>query len=147
MSLSMRADLEAQPGAARPSRPAWRKPSILVVDDVEDNRVVLSLMLAAAGYDAEPVADAAAAFDALKHRDFDLILMDVAMPGCDGLTATGIIRDMPGPARSIPIVAVTASVTVATQSACLEVGMQDYLSKPVTGATLTETFERWCGVA
>ena len=144
MSVSRQSDLEAEPDVVRPSRPSWRKPSILVVDDVEDNRVVLSLMLAAAGYDAEPVADAAAAFDALKLRDFDLILMDIAMPGCDGLTATGIIRDMPGPMRSIPIVAVTASVTNDTQAACLEAGMQDYLSKPVTGAKLAETVERWC---
>ena len=78
---------------------------------------------------------------ALRH-DYDLILMDVQMPGLDGLEATRLIRRMPRHART-PIVAMTANVFGDDRRACLDAGMNDHMAKPVETAVLFQTLARW----
>jgi CheY-like chemotaxis protein len=81
------------------------------------------------------VASGEAALSAWRHRRFDLILMDVQMPGMDGLEASRRIRAGEKGAR-VPIVALTAQAMAGDRERCLEAGMDDYLPKPVDQAGL-----------
>jgi CheY-like chemotaxis protein len=65
-------------------------------------------------------------------EDFDLILMDLSMPGMDGFATTALIRQQPGAAGTVPIVALTAHDTVGYRDTCLQAGMDGMLSKPCT---------------
>ncbi len=82
----------------------------------------------------------------LRAREsFDLIFMDCAMPDVDGFEATRRIRAWEAAAQSrrVPIVAMTANVMRGIAEACAEAGMDDYVSKPLTGAALEQTLARW----
>jgi CheY-like chemotaxis protein len=81
--------------------------------------------------------------DALQRRSFDLVLMDVHMPGMDGLEATRAIRALAGPNSRTPIIAMTASVMPEDRNSCLQAGMNDFVSKPVDLAALAEVLNRW----
>ena len=72
-----------------------------------------------------------------------MVLMDCQMPVLDGLEATKIIRAQDEATADIPIIATTADVMISTIEECREVGMNGYLSKPYTLASLQETLERW----
>lgn len=105
--------------------------SILVIDDVDRNRELLDVLLSAAGHKVTKAASGEEGLSLLhKRQDFDLILMDVQMPGLDGLEVTRRIRSMQG-ASAIPVVAVTANVTVDQRQACLAAGMDEHLAKPI----------------
>jgi CheY-like chemotaxis protein len=84
------------------------------------------------------------ALSALDEGRFDLILMDVSMPDLDGYETTRIIRrrDTASSAR-IPIIAMTAHALQGDRDRCLEVGMDDYISKPISAAELLEKIRRW----
>jgi len=75
----------------------------------------------------------------LKHTP-DLILMDLVMPDVDGFQATGMIREQD---REIPIVAMTAKALKADREDCLEAGMDDYISKPVSLDELKQTLKKY----
>ncbi len=122
------------PGASR----------ILVAEDNAINQRVASRMLQKLGYEAVIVENGALAVDALRRTAFPLILMDCQMPEMDGFQATAAIRDWEasiGLAR-VPIVAMTAHAMQGDRERCLEAGMDDYLSKPVSLATLDEVLRR-----
>lgn len=135
--------LQTSPISARRALDQDRRPSVLIVDDVDDNRVVLSMMLSLSDYHVEAVSDAELAIETLRNHHFDLVLMDVTMPVCDGLEATRRIRAMGVAADDMPIIGVTASVGPGAKAACLEAGMQDYLAKPVTLQQLQAIAESW----
>jgi CheY-like chemotaxis protein len=131
-------------GSGRGASPDRGRPaSILVVDDVEANRAVFTAMLGFAGHDVESVASAEDAFAALKLRDFDLILMDLTMPGCGGLDATRHIRASGICSPSTPIIGLTAAIGVGHEGACLAAGMQGFLSKPIPLERLTGAVAAW----
>ena len=69
-------------------------------------------------------------------KKYDLILMDVKMPIMDGFTVTGLIRSV---GITVPIIAITANALVGDREKCLEAGMDDYVSKPVSLTALTNT--------
>ncbi len=95
------------------------------------NQKVALLLLERLGYAADVAADGEEALAALRRQRYDVILMDVQMPGMDGLEATRRIRDE-WPAEERPrIIAVTANALREDREACLAAGMDDYLSKPV----------------
>ena len=110
---------------------------VLVVDDMAVNRLVLRSMLQAAGHAVTEAADGAACLALLETEPLpDLVLMDVLMPGLDGLETTRRIRAMPGAAATLRIVAVTAGVMPEQRAACLQAGMDGVLHKPVDRAAL-----------
>ena len=74
---------------------------------------------------------------------FDLVLMDVQMPGIDGIETTSVIRQMENGRRRIPIIAVTARAMQGDRERCLAAGMDDYLAKPVHPAELIALLRRY----
>jgi signal transduction histidine kinase/ActR/RegA family two-component response regulator len=106
-------------------------PRVLVVDDHPVNRQVAALLLAAFGCDVSACEDGAAAVRAVEAEHFDLVFMDVHMPGMDGLAASRAIRSMPAPKSSVPIVAMTAATSDEDVALCLAAGMNGHLPKPI----------------
>ncbi|MFX9855392.1 response regulator, partial [Acinetobacter baumannii] len=84
-----------------------------------------------AGHHVDAVVDGAAAVTAVQEQTYDIVLMDVQMPVMDGLEATRRIRALPGPAGSIPILALTAGVMQVEVERCLQAGMNAHLAKPL----------------
>ncbi|HNU11654.1 MAG TPA: PAS domain S-box protein [Rubrivivax sp.] len=132
----------APPAAGMPDPLHGR--SVLVVDDNPVNREVTGSLLAALGVKVELAAnghDAMHRFSAARH---ELVLMDVQMPGMDGLQATAALRALPEGQR-VPIVALTANAFDDDRRRCLAAGMSDYLAKPVDPAELERCLRRWLG--
>jgi CheY-like chemotaxis protein len=111
------------------------------------NQKVALLMLQRLGYAADVAADGEETLDALRRQRYDVVLMDVQMPGMDGLEAARRIRDE-WPAGERPrIIAVTANALREDREVCLAAGMDDYLSKPVLLDDLHAALCRGAGVA
>ena len=115
---------------------------ILVVDDSDVNREVAQEFLRAAGHDAIGTCDGREAVRLAASRDFDLILMDMRMPGLNGLDATRQIRMLDGPRGRVPIVAVTANALDEHAEACRLAGMSGHLAKPFTQTELLAVVAR-----
>jgi CheY-like chemotaxis protein len=130
------------PEAGLPSLPPLR---ILVAEDNVINQKVILLMLQRLGYSADVAADGEETLDALRRQRYDVILMDVQMPGMDGLEATRRIRSGWPAAEQPRIVAVTANALYEDREACLAAGMDDYLSKPVLLPNLRAALSRGPG--
>ena len=127
--------VSAEDTAAKPA-PAEHSLRVLVVDDVAMNRDIASSFLLAAGYEVVCTGDGVEALKAAETNDFDVILMDVRMPGMDGLEATRRIRALAGPRGRVPIVALTAQAFVEQVEECCRAGMDSHLAKPFTLETL-----------
>lgn len=145
VAASAAAEAEAEapsPDAAPPADAAARRLTILVADDVPANLMVARALLETAGHRVETVADGALALEALEAADagtgprFDAVLMDVMMPGMNGLDATRRIRALPGPTAAVPILAVTASAYAEDVAACRDAGMDDHVVKPIDRESL-----------
>lgn len=106
----------------------WR---ILVAEDNPINQKLVRRLLEKIGYYVDAVANGKEAVQAVETAPYDLILMDVQMPGMDGLEATSIIREREkGNSRHIPIIAVTATAMKEDRELCLSAGMDGYVTKP-----------------
>jgi signal transduction histidine kinase/CheY-like chemotaxis protein len=106
-------------------------PHILIVDDNATNRVVAQALCEMFGCTSETAEDGVEAFEAVQQRRFDLILMDIKMPRMDGVQATEAIRALTGPARDIPIVALTANADPDDAKKYLTIGMAAVVEKPI----------------
>lgn len=113
-------------------------PKILVAEDHPLNRLVASIILEEAGLRFDCVEDGVAALEAVGRGGYDLVLMDVNMPRMDGLEATRLIRQLPAPLGTVPIVAVTANAAPDEVEACLQAGMTGFVAKPIRAAELLE---------
>ena len=110
---------------------------ILIVDDKKENLLSLQVILADRGYQfVEATSGKDALRILLKNQDFAIILMDVQMPAMDGLEATRQIRKIFD--RQPLIVAMTANAMAEDREACLNAGMDDYMSKPINLERLLE---------
>ena len=133
---------------SRPRPPAFastqRSLRVLVAEDNAMNRKVTLGLLKKRGHQVVAVEDGAAAVAALGSDAFDVVLMDVQMPGMNGLDATAAIRRREEAERlaHIPIVALTAHAMTGDRERCLQAGMDDYVSKPVEADELFEVVER-----
>jgi two-component system, sensor histidine kinase and response regulator len=129
--------------AARESALATQPVRILVAEDnLVNQRVVLGL-LAKLGHRADAVRDGLEAVRAVETGAYDLVFMDCQMPGLDGFEATRRIRRLPGTKGAVPIVALTANAMEGDRERCLEVGMNDYVTKPVDVGRLAAALRRF----
>jgi len=106
---------------------------ILVAEDQADIRDLIALNLRHAGYDVTPVADGRAALDSQRDRTSDLLILDLMMPGLDGLEVCKALR---AKGRAMPILMLTAKSTELDRVLGLELGADDYLTKPFSMAEL-----------
>ncbi len=119
--------------------------SVLLVEDDAVNRIVTSeLIRAVAGLEVDAAEDGAVAVDMATARPYDLILMDMQLPGIDGLEATRLIHGLPG-RETVPIVALTANVLSDDVTRCIDAGMVGHLGKPVVVDELRQLFRRRFG--
>ncbi len=128
-----------------PSRPRWvalEGARLLVVEDNPVNQRVAAAMLERLGCRVTVAESGAAALELLRHRRFELIFMDVQMPGMDGLEVTRRLRQRHGWAAEVPVVAMTAGGPGGEQARCLAAGMNGYLTKPLLQETLLEVLNR-----
>ena len=116
--------------------------TILVAEDNLVNQHVTRKFLQLAGMKVEIAANGEIALALLEQQIFDAILMDVHLPVMDGMEATRRIRADPR-FRDLPIIALSAGVTVEERSSCLDVGMNDFCGKPFTPETLVAILSRW----
>jgi CheY-like chemotaxis protein/nitrogen-specific signal transduction histidine kinase len=118
------------------------KGRVLVVEDNPIAQTIASHALRRQSFEVECAGDGAAAVEAASKCIFDLILMDLQMPGVDGFQATERIRNLPGYSE-VPIIALTANCSIDYQERCANYGMQGFLAKPVRTRELVQTVERF----
>jgi two-component system, sensor histidine kinase and response regulator len=115
---------------------------VLVAEDNMVNQTLARRLLEKRGYTVTVVGDGRAALTAFSRECFDIVLMDVQMPGMDGLEATAAIRQLEQTAGAhVPIVAMTAHAFKGDQERCLAAGMDAYISKPIRQQELYSTIE------
>ncbi|MGA2043604.1 MAG: AAA family ATPase [Roseiarcus sp.] len=118
--------------AAEPAVAGTRAMSILVADDDTVNRAVAAGLLGRLGHRVKLVDSGAAAVDAAAAADFDVVIMDLHMPGVDGLEATRRIRALPGGRYDdVPVLALTADLTRESRQRCALAGIRIILGKPL----------------
>jgi signal transduction histidine kinase/ActR/RegA family two-component response regulator len=127
---------------------------ILLVEDDPTSRMLVAGILRRDGHIVEEACEGEPAFQAVRERDFDMVLMDVQMPSMDGLTATLAIRALatdPDPKvrirAQVPIVAVTAHAMRGDAERCLKAGMNHYLTKPIQAESLRTCLNEFAGFA
>jgi PAS domain S-box-containing protein len=129
---------EAAEGRPEPVHPA----RLLLVEDVPINQDLARAVLESEGHRVDVAGDGAAAIEAVRANTYDLVLMDVQMPGMDGITATRTIRSLPGPTGTVPIVAMTANVLPAQLETFRAAGMDGHVGKPFKRAELAAAIAR-----
>ena len=120
---------------------------VLVAEDHPVNRAYLEAVLDRLGHDAVFSEDGDGAVRAMQAQDFDVVLMDLHMPGMDGFAAARAIRAMPAPRGRVPIVALTADAFQESRDRARRAGMDGFLTKPAHLPQLREVLERFGGVA
>ena len=118
----------AEPGAA----------SVLVVDDVDMNRELVSLILTGAGYEVDEAETGPRALQMAGRKAYDLVMMDVRLGDVDGLDVTRALRRMRGRWTETPIIGLSASVFPEQIARCLEAGMTDFVAKPIDADILLD---------
>ena len=117
---------------------------ILIAEDNEVNQLVFSQILIDSGYSFEIVGDGKQAVETSGRKPPRLILMDVSMPEMNGLEATEAIRAREAAeGRHTPIIGVTAHALKGDREKCVQAGMDDYLSKPISPDTLLKKVDEW----
>ena len=134
----------AEPARPEPAPPHPDTPSLnlLVVDDVQVNRVVLRAILTGAGHRVTEARGGRDVLGLIHRQQYDLILLDIRMPDIDGLEVTARLRAMPGWPSEVPIIGVSADAMPETIQASLAAGMDIVLAKPVETATLLAEIHR-----
>ncbi|MFZ4409445.1 MAG: PAS-domain containing protein [Paracraurococcus sp.] len=149
VELALRRATAPAPARPAPTPAARRSLNVLVADDVPANLAVARALLESAGHRVQCVADGALAVRAVSEapadKPFDVVLMDVMMPGTDGMEATRMIRALPGPFARVPILAVTASAFAEDINACRDAGMDAHLAKPIEREALVAALARLTG--
>ena len=116
---------------------------VLYVDDNANNRALVAAILTSQGIDCQTADDGSEGSKAAGTGEWDLILMDIQMPLMDGVQAARAIRALPGPARSVPILAVTANTLPNQLETYTQAGMDDYIAKPINMALLLQKVNYW----
>ncbi|MGA3067651.1 MAG: response regulator [Tepidisphaeraceae bacterium] len=139
-----------EPAAPRPAPqavPASRRAHILLAEDNEVNQLVAQEILTGAGHTVDVVCNGRLAVETILRRKYDLVVMDCQMPEMDGFEATATIRKheaegrLPGGAKALPVIALTANAVKGDRERCLEAGMNGYVTKPVETEKLLEAVD------
>jgi CheY-like chemotaxis protein/HPt (histidine-containing phosphotransfer) domain-containing protein/anti-sigma regulatory factor (Ser/Thr protein kinase) len=122
-----------------------RRLRVLCAEDNTTNRIIAIKMLQKLGHVVDAVGNGREAVESLSRRPYDIVLMDCQMPVMDGFDATRLIRCADSGVQNpqIPIIALTAHAMKGDRQLCLDAGMDDYLSKPVSPQSLADALERW----
>ena len=142
MARQVSCDTPAGPRQLDPQMAKRLPLRILLAEDNVVNQKVALRMLERMGYRADVVANGLEALEALTRQAYDVILMDVHMPEMGGLEATQHICQQWPTALQPRIIAITANAMPGDREACLAVGMDDYISKPVQAGALRAALER-----
>lgn len=124
-----------------PTPPAPKLGRVLVVEDDEINQMIAEGLVEKLGYEVDVVGNGAEALRAVADSAYAAVLMDCQMPVMDGYTATAAIRAAETASDRLPIIAMTAAVTVEERERCQAAGMDAHLSKPVDFDALRETLK------
>ena len=144
LNLKVTEPLQSNPSSENNLQINWKRhPVILLVEDNEVNSEVAVNLLKHFGCEVTACGNGIEALEAVHIKKFDLILMDCQMPEMDGYEATKKIRQMRGYLSEIPIIALTAHITVEDRKKCFEAGMVDYMGKPFRGEELELLLGRW----
>jgi CheY-like chemotaxis protein len=114
---------------------------VLIVDDNPTNLKLIAFVVRAQGYEVEVAADAEAALASVREFAPELILVDLQLPGMDGLELTRRLK-ADAATRSIPVLAVTAYAMKGDRDKALAAGCDDYITKPIDTRTLPDTIAR-----
>ncbi len=126
----------------------YKKANILLVEDYEANVIVATALLEEFGYEYSVARNGQEALHKIKSLPFDLVLMDVQMPGIDGFEATHFVREwekennVVGKQR-LPIIGMTAHALSGDRELCISVGMDDYLAKPYNPDEFKSKIEKY----
>jgi two-component system, sensor histidine kinase and response regulator len=122
-----------------------RSARILLAEDNNVNQRIAARMLDKLGYRCDIASNGFEVLEAVRESPYDLILMDCQMPGMDGFEATEKLREQESATSSkrLPIVAMTASSMDGDRRRCLRIGMDDFLSKPISLVELGAALEKW----
>jgi len=134
--------------AHRANESVKRKLRILLAEDNLVNQKVAMGLLRRMGQTADVVENGQIALDALRTKEYDLVLLDCQMPVLDGFETVRILRQEGSGVlnTAIPVVAMTANAMKGDREQCLEAGMNDYLAKPIASAELEEILRKWGGL-
>ncbi len=124
---------------APPAEPGADRLRVLIAEDDPTNRLVATRMVSRLGHHVDAVEDGAEAVETLRRTRYDVVLMDLMMPGMDGLAATRAIRAETAPHAATPIVGLTANARPDDEAACMAAGMDAFLTKPVSAERLSRT--------
>ncbi|HYD67927.1 PAS domain S-box protein [Azospirillum sp.] len=127
--------------AAAPLRPL----RVLLAEDNPVNQKVAVALLTRQGHAVAVAADGAQALDRVRSERYDVVLMDMQMPGMDGLEATRRIRALPGERGRVPVIALTANALAGDAERCRAAGMDDHVAKPIVPEALAAALRRQCG--
>ena len=149
LDFDSRDSIESPSGGAAPSAAVPASESIpdkayrvLLAEDSEANSYILQAYLEIAGHTVDSASNGVEALKLAETTPYDAILMDISMPEMDGLEATRRLRSSAGENQNTLVIALTAHVQKEIREECTEVGMNDFLTKPVSRDQLLETLDR-----
>ncbi len=128
---------------SQPKGPITSKLAVLAVDDYPSNLKLVAALLENLGVKADCANNGFEALQFIKDKVYDLIFMDIQMPGMDGIEVTNRIRSDEPPGTHIPIIALTAHALTTEREAVLRAGMDDYLTKPIDEKELQRIIQQW----
>ncbi len=140
-SLTALVERVAERPAAAPDgtpRPSARPLSILCAEDNPYGRVVMNTILRELGHKVDFAENGEAAVSAVAREGYDAVLMDVSLPGLDGIAATQAIRALPGPAAEVPVIGISGRGDAADEEKARAAGMNVYFVKPVSPGKLAQ---------
>jgi two-component system sensor histidine kinase BarA len=144
-SLCLSLDIELSPtNSNNQNRIQMPVPTILAVDDNEANLKLITVLLEDMGIRVIAADSGPQALLELEQHTIDMIFMDIQMPGMNGLEATQLIR-LKKTSKELPIIALTAHAIADEKDTILQVGMNDYQTKPINNDQLMQCIERWTG--
>ena len=140
-------EIEKESGTSGAAAPSLAGKRILIVDDIEINRMIACELLAGTGADLEEACDGEEACEKFLQSPpgyYHCIFMDIQMPKMDGYMATSAIRASQRPDNRVPIVAMTANALKEDVDSAIEAGMNDHIAKPIDFAECLQKAARWC---